>query len=170
MTTEQLQLSDKELIKEIKTYHFHYVIGGLINDLCTRFESLLDVGVDVREQVELKIAEPITDLDYWVKERNIVIWMVPCSETELNGKVTWGWEIEVLPYTEIGFYLRDKPLGYGQSCSNVFYSYQEWQTYDQAKTMALNKAKDIYYSYVIDVVQKDIDQVNANAIIDKSKL
>jgi hypothetical protein len=70
------------------------------------------------------------------KEKNIVCWLIPVSYDD--GKVTWGYEIELLPYSpiaKIGSLLPEK--------SNIIHSYQQWDTYDKAREQMLLKANEL---------------------------
>ena len=84
------------------------------------------------------------------RERKMAIWIIPISEPILDGKVTWTWEIEILPYTRIGqFYIAKQASNPepGQG-GNIKYAYKEWPTYEEAKDDALMKTQELYLYFV----------------------
>lgn len=81
-------------------------------------------------------------IEYYAKARKIMIWIVPNSEPVMNGKVTWSYEIEILPYTPIGEYFRTHTEHY------MKYSYQEWDSYDEAEVAAYKRARELYSEYM----------------------
>lgn len=77
-----------------------------------------------------------TNLDTLAKEKGIVCWMVPTSFD--SNTVLWGYEIEVLPFTEIGKYY-SKGIN-----TNIFCSKEDWKTYDEAKWEMIKRANEIF--------------------------
>ena len=91
-----------------------------------------------------------TDLDKLAKEKGIICWIVPCSFSYPPHKVTWGYEIEVLPYSEMGKYYCES-----EHKSNMFYPYQEWDTYDEAKQKMIERANKIFDEWRLAVTTKE---------------
>ena len=75
-------------------------------------------------------------------KKNIVCWIVPVSYLNPE-KVEWGYEIEILPYSEIGRHYHEK------DGSNFVYSYQEWSTYEEAKTAMVKRANELFEAFTL---------------------
>lgn len=87
-----------------------------------------------------------SEIDTLAKEKGIVCWLIPSSYQD--GRVAWSYEIEVLPYTEMGEYLHKTRTDNGADAKNFFYSYQDWDSYDEAKKNVIDRANNLLNEFM----------------------
>ncbi len=73
-----------------------------------------------------------SDLHKIAKEKGMVCWLIPTSYSGENARITWGYEIEIL----------QSSIAYGDE--HFIYSYEQWDTYDEAKEKMIAKANKLF--------------------------
>jgi len=73
--------------------------------------------------------------------KNLAIWITPVSEPTPGGRVSWQWEIEILPFTPIGQFYMDSPAGHLRS------SFREFNNFRTARSAAFREADSLILAF-----------------------